>query len=142
LVNVLPLMPTVTKDMHGIVRTSSMRVTNNGGYSRTRLLAMYNTLRQCYSTYSDYQKLFNDLEFPIIPALKGNFNDRSDVAVREYVFEIDGANYLNYYTVARILEIECTNYMDVVDAISEAYDEDTSAAVINGHNVRMEELKK
>lgn len=116
MVNFVARIGTLTSDFHKIIHTMAMR--NSRGFSKARTHAMYVRLRKAYETYVEFQKWFNPevKTLPIIPAKPGNYSSSSiGSGMRELVFKLDDEEYFNYYTVARILGIEISTYMDLVE---------------------------
>lgn len=125
---VLSRLPEVSQHIARTIRVMSMRQEKQ--FSKRRVHLMYNRLRKAYETYVGFMKTFrpNDIgNPPNIPARPGNYGNDS-ISVKEYVFTIDGNDYLNYYTAARILGVEISTYMDLVDMFE-------GQTELNGHKI-------
>lgn len=116
---VLTRLPEVTQTIAKTIRVTSMRQERT--FSRKRVHMMYNKLRKAYETYVSFMSTFRPEDIgkpPMIPARPGNYaSDHS--SIKEYIFWIDGKDYVNYYTAARILGQEITHYTDLVDFFQE-----------------------
>lgn len=142
IVHVLAQLKKLDEFGDGIVLGAAMRTTTRT-YSRKRAIAMYRRLRDAYNTYCNAMSvLFSEKGyiFPIVPPLTGNYSDNQLMGDnnREFIFAIDGETYLNYHYVARILGVEISSMMDLVDFL-EANTAD-GVGEINGHSVELLEL--
>lgn len=130
---VLTKLPEVSSSIARTIRTMSMRQEKQ--FSKKRVHLMYNRLRKAYETYVEFMKTFRAAEIgnpPNIPARPGNYGNDS-LSIKEYVFYIDDVDYLNYYTAARILGVEISHYMDLVDMFE-------GQTELNGHKISLQIL--
>lgn len=114
--NVMIRMPQVTSFGHTTIRTMAMRKTRT--YTKKRTHAMYVRLRKMYESYTEFMKLMypEDLKNPpIIPAKSGNYGKDTELGIKEYIFCIDGEEFMNYYEAARLIGITIESYMDLVE---------------------------
>lgn len=132
MVCVLTKLPEISHSMAVTIRNQSMR--QERSFSKRRIHLMYSKLRKAYEIYIGFMMAFKPEDLmkdgktpPMIPARPGNYNSDS-LGIKEYLFTIDGDDYLNYYTAARILEIDIVSYMDLVDALN-------GKSKWNGHSV-------
>lgn len=112
---ILVRLPHITSEIGKTIRAISMRQERKHSKRRTHL--MYNRLRKSYDRYVSFMKMMMPAEIgnpPAIPSRPGNFSSDESTYL-EYEFFIDGEGYLNWYTVANILEVEIKSYMDLVD---------------------------
>jgi hypothetical protein len=145
LVNLLPLMTDITSMMSSSIRSMSMRSGNVTTLSKRQINLLYIKLKKTYETYITFMEFFApELIYkhcPVIPPKKGNYSDHSITSgIKTYIFMIDGAEWINPFPVAKLLDIEIQHYMDLPDAIRKL--QPNGDEKINGKEVKLVDISK
>jgi predicted house-cleaning noncanonical NTP pyrophosphatase (MazG superfamily) len=145
LVNLMPLIADITSMMNSSIRSMSMRSGNVTTLSKRQINLLYIKLKKTYETYIQFMQFFQPemiyKQPPVIPPKKGNYSDHSATSgIKTYQFIIDGAEWINPFPVAKLLEIEMKHYMDLPDAIRKL--QPTGNEKIKGHTVKLVDISK